>query len=195
MADLQIAPPRERSVLPAVLIAFLALAAVAAAVFYFNPHKVAELQVADVQTFAPHTEMKSLGIARSAGGMRVLNGTQTTAEDDLYVLATVHFTDKLRIPLYMAGAYADVIFADGTEVQPHMVPLPDVDRLRKIFPAMAPLTTRPLADDAEIDPGKTLSGTVVLAFPGRDAAAWKNKRSATLTLELRSQGPQTVPLP
>ena len=89
MADLQIAPAREKNVLPALLIALLVLAAVAFAVFYFNP----------------------------------------------------------------------------------------------------------LGDDEELDPGRKRTATLVLPIPGRDAAAWKNKRSATLTLELRNQGAQTVRLP
>ena len=144
MADLQIAPAREKNVLPAVLIALLVLAAVAFAVFYFNPHKVADLSVADVQTFAPHTETKTLETGRTAGGMRVLSGTQTVAEDDLYVVATVNFTDRLRIPIYLEGGTADVTFADGTEVQPRMLAVSDLERLRKIFPALVPLTQNPL---------------------------------------------------
>ena len=44
MSDLQIAPPREKSVLPALLIALLVLAAIAWAVFWFNPHRVADLR-------------------------------------------------------------------------------------------------------------------------------------------------------
>ena len=195
MSDLQIAPAREKNVLPAVLIALLVLCAAAFAVFYFNPHKVADLSVSDVQTFAPHTETKSLEAGRSAGGMRVLGSTQTVAEDDLYVVATVSFTDRLRIPIYLTGGTADVIFADGTEVQPRMLAVSDVQRLKQIFPALAPLTENPLGDDEELDPGKTRTATLVLPIPGRDAAAWKGKRSATLTLELRNQGAQTVRLP
>ncbi len=195
MSELQIAPARERNVLPAVLIALLLLCAVAFAVFYFNPHKVADLSVTGVQTFAPHTETKALDVGR-VRGMRVLgNGTQTVAEDDLYVVATVSFTDRLRIPIYLMGGTADVTFADGTELQPRMLAVSDVERLKKIFPALASLTQNPLGDDEELDPGKTRVATVVLPIPGRDAAAWKSKRSATLTLELRNQGAQTVRLP
>ena len=196
MSDLQIAPAREKNVIPAVLIALLVLAAVAFAVFYFNPHKVADLSVADVQTFAPHTETRTLETGRSAGGMRVLgNGTQTVAEDDLYVVATVSLTDRLRIPIYLEGGTADVTFADGTEIQTRMLSVPDVGRIRKIFPALAPLTQNPLGDDEELEPGKTHIAQMVLPIPGRDAAAWKNKSSATLTLQLRNQGAQTVRLP
>ena len=195
MADLQLAPARERSVLPAILISLAVLAIAAFAVFYFNPRKVSDLQVGGVKLYAPHTETQQLQTGRDAGGMRVIHGQQTVAEDDLYVVATVSFTDKLRIPLYVMGATALVTFADGSQIQTRMLPVSDVERLGKIFPAIAPLAMNPIADDEEIDPGKTRTGTMVLPIPGRDAAAWQSKREAMLTIDLRNQGAQTVRLP
>lgn len=195
MADLQIAPPREKNVLPAILIALVVLGVVAFAVFYFNPHKVADLSVADVQIFAPHTETKALSMGRGAGGMRVLGGKEVTAEDDLYVVTTVNFTDRLRLPLYLVGSTLHVTFADGTEAQAQMIPVMNIERLKKIFPAIEPMVVKPVADDEEVDPSKTRVGSFVFAFPSRDAAAWKSKREATITLELRDQGAQTSRLP
>ena len=195
MDELQIAPPREKSVVPAVLIALLVLAAIAWAIFYFNPHKTADLRVTKVQTFAPHTEVKGLTPDAAKGGMRVLRNDVVTAEDDLYVVATVSFTDKLRIPIYLLGAAADVTFPDGTQTETHMMSVNDVKRLGQIFPEIAPMAGQPIADDEEIDPGKTREGTFVLPFPGRTAEDWNKKRSGTLTLELRNQDPQTARLP
>ena len=195
MSDLQIAPARERSVLPAILVALLVLGIVGFAVFYFNPHKVADLRVTEVQTFAPHTETKALEMGRSAGGMKVLGNSQVTAEDDLYVVATVNFTDHLRLPIYLTGGTALVTFADGSQAQARMLPVSDVKRLTAIFPALAPLVANPVGDDEEIDPEKTRTGSIVLPFPGRDAAAWKSKRDAVLTFELRNQGAQIARLP
>ncbi len=195
MSDLQIAPPREKNVLPAILIALLVLGAVAFAVFYFNPHKVADLHIADVQVFAPHTETKSLETGRTSGGMRVLGNSQVTAEDDLYIATTLDFTDHLRLPLYLEGATLHVTFADGSEAQANMISVSNQRRLAQIFPAMQSLAANPIADDEEIDPGKTRVGVMIFAFPGRDAAAWKSKRDADITLELRNQGPQTARLP
>ena len=195
MSDLQIAPARERSLLPAVLIALAALCIVAFAIFYFNPHKVADIVVAGVQTYAPRTEMGELQTGRGPGGMRVLNGKQTVAEDDLYVITTVSLTDKLRIPIYLEGATALVTFADGEQIQIRILPVSDVERLSRIFPAVAPLAIHPVGDDEELDPGKTRTGTMVLPIPGRDAAAWQQKREAVLTVALRNQGPLTARLP
>ena len=194
MAELRLAPARERSVVPALLFALLVLSAIAAAVFWFSPHRVADLHVMDVQTFAPHTETKSLG-ASMQGGMRVLDGASTTGEDNLYLVATVNFTDRLRIPIYLTGVVAQVTFADGTQAEARMISAPDLQRLGGIFPALAPLAGNPILDGDEIDPGTTRVGTVVLPFPGRTTAAWKAKRNATITIDLRNQGPQSAPLP
>ena len=194
MSDLQIAPPRDSSVIPVVLIALLVLGAIAWAVFRFNPRKVADLQVTNVQTFAPHTEVQGLASAAPKGGMRVLNGATYTAEDDLYVVATVSFTDRLRLPIFLYGATANVTFADGTEAQTRMLSVHDVSRLAEIFPAIGSMVNNPLSDDEEIDPGKTRVGTLVLPFPGQTADAWSKKREATLTLQLRNQDPQTARL-
>ncbi|MGI4830937.1 MAG: hypothetical protein ACRYFU_22520 [Janthinobacterium lividum] len=194
MADLQLAPARERSVLPAVLIALLVLSAVAAAVFWFNPHRVSDLHVMEVQTFAPHTEMKSLAPS-SKTSMRVLDGAVSSSEDNLYVVATMNFTDRLRIPIYVSGVTAVVTFADGTQTQARMIAEPDLKRLEAIFPALVPLAANPILDEDQIDPGTTRVGTVVLLFPGQTAEAWNKKRDAKLTVELRNQEPQTARLP
>lgn len=194
MADLQLAPARERSALPAFLIALLVLSVVAAAVFWFNPHKVADLRVMDVQTFAPHTEMKSLAPSAKKS-MRVLGEAVSASEDNLYVVATISFMDRLRIPIYLSGVTAHVSFADGTQTQARMIAEPDLKRLQTIFPDLAPLSANPIVDDEEIAPGATRVGTVVLLFPGQTAESWRKKGDATLTVALRNQEPQTTRLP
>lgn len=195
MADLQIAPPRERSVAPALLIALFVLAVVAGAVFYLNPHRVSDLQVTDVQTFAPHTTIHALQGARD-GNMRVLNGDTTQSEDNLYVVATVHLTDRLRLPLYLTDATAHVTFADGTEADAPMVPIDQLSRLEGVFPALTPLAHDPVAAlDQQVSPAQTLTGTLVFPFPGKTAQAWSTKKAATLTLQLRNQEEQTARLP
>ncbi len=195
MADLQIAPAPERSALPAVLIALVILAAIAAGVFYFNPHKTADLAVAETQTFAPHTEMTAMKGAQ-AHGMRVIGGVGAGSEDNLYVVATVNLTDRLRLPIFVSGATAHVAFADGSQADVRTIAASDLKRLQTIFPALAPLTANPIADGDEVDPSQTKTGTLVLLFPGRTADAWKTKKpGSTVTIELRNQGPQTAPLP
>lgn len=193
MSDLQIVPEREKSVLPAVLIALLVLAIIAVAVFYFNPHKVAEVTVQQTQIYAPHTEYAQLK-TKNTGNMRVVGPDATSSEDNLYVVATVNVTDRLRLPIFVNGVTAHVVFADGSQVDSEAIPAGDVKRLQTIFPGIAPMIGQPLEDMAQFDPGKVQTGTYVFGFAGQTAQAWQSKRSASITLELRNQEPQTVPM-
>ncbi len=195
MADLQVAPPREKSALPAVLIAVLVLCAAAAAIFHFNPHRVADLQVTGVDTFAPHTTFSALEGEASAPGTHVLGGPTTASEDNLYVVASVKMTNKLRLPIFFNGAVAHVTMADGSREDVNMLSASDVKRLAVIFPAFGARAGTPLEDEMEIDPGQTVKGTAILPFPGQGAEAWAGKKAATLTVSLRNQEPQTTRLP
>ena len=194
MSDLHIAPEPDKSVVPAVLIALVVLAIVFAAVFYFNPRKISDLKVDKAVPFAPHTEFGTLQTGRTHG-MKMVAPQSPTSEDDLYVIATVSMTDRLRIPLYLTGVTAHVVFADGSQADASMIPATDVKRLQTIFPKIEPLIGTPLPDLAEFDPGQTQTGTFVFGFPGRTADAWQQKRQASITLELRNQDAQTAPLP
>lgn len=196
MAELKIAPARESSNGPAILISFLVLAAVAAAIFYFNPHKVAELKVTSVDTYAPHTTFGALeGAAATPNGMHVLDAPATSSEDNLYVIAKVRFTDKLRLPIFISGATAHATLADGTVLESNLLSAADLKRLEVIFPDIRQHAVAPISDGDEVDPGQTRVGTLVLPFPGQNADAWHNKKVATLTIQLRNQDAQTTALP
>ena len=194
MAELQIAPARSTSNAPAVLAALVILAAVAAAIFYFNPHKVAELRVTAVDTYAPRTTFTSLDTP-AANGMHILDAPTSSTEDNLYVIANVSLTDKLRLPLFISGAVAHVTFADGSELEANLLSRNDLKRLGVIFPEITRRAVAPLSDGDEVNPGQTRVGTLVLPFPGQTAEAWHAKKLASLTIELRNQEPQTTALP
>ncbi len=195
MPDLQLAPPRPRSVLPAVLIAILVLAGVAWAVFRFNPNHVADLRVTGVQTFTPHTTMGPLE-TKVHGNMRVLNeSTAAVAEDDVYVIVTASITDRLRLPIFLEGTEAHVTLADGQTIEPKVIFGDSLKRLEGIFPAVVPLIRNPLALDDQVDPGQTRTGSVVLLLAGINADAWAKRHDCTVTVLLRNQGPQTVKVP
>ena len=187
MASLQIAPARQASQAPALILSLLILAAVAAAIFYFNPHKISELKVTSVDTYAPHTTFGALeGATPAANGMHVLSGPTTSSEDNLYVIANVSMTDKLRLPLFITGATARVTLADGTQLESNLLSAADLKRLEVIFPDIR---------QHAVAPRQTRVGTLVLPFPGQNAEVWHNKKAATLTIDLRNQGPQTTTLP
>lgn len=192
MSDLQLAPARERTPLVAIAIALLVLAATAAAVFFLNPRRTAELSVTNVKTFAPHTTFKDL--PTDAKGMHVLDQTPES-EDNLYVIATVRLVDKLRLPLYLNGWSATLTAADGSAMEATSVPAHDLERLTDIFPALVPMVKAPLHDGDQVLPGNAREGTVVLLFPGVAQEAWTSRKLAKLTLNLRNQAPQVVVLP
>ena len=195
MADLQIAPARQSNSAPALILSFLALAAVAAAIFYFNPHKVSELKVTSVDTYTPHTTFGALDGPTPTNGMHVLGTPTTSTETNLYVIAHVSMTDKLRLPIFISGAIAHATLADGTQLESNLLSAVDLKRLEVIFPDIGKHAADPITDGDEIAPGQTRIGTLVLPFPGQTADVWQSKKIATLTLDLRNQGPQTTALP
>ena len=194
MAELKIAPSRESSSAPAVILSLLVLAAIAAALFYFNPHKVSEFKVTSVDTYAPHTTFAALE-GPTPNGMHVLDAPTDSTENDLYVIAHVSLTDKLRLPLFVSGAVAHAKLADGTELEANLLSASDLKRLEVIFPSLRGRVADPISDGDEIQPGQTRIGTVVLPFPGQTDDAWHSKKSATLTVQLRNQDPQTTAIP
>ena len=194
MADLQIAPARQSSSAPAVIIALVVLAALAAAIFYLNPHQVAELKVTNTDLYAPHTTFAAPE-GPSTGGMHVLGTPTTSSEDNLYVVAHVSLTDKLRLPIFLNGATAQLTLADGSQIEANLLSSVDLKRLEVIFPDITQHATAPLSDGDEIYPGQTRTGTIVLPFPGQTSDAWNNKKGAKLTLHLRNQEPLITALP
>jgi hypothetical protein len=180
----------DRGPLTAVVIAFVVLAIITAAIFYLNPHKTAELSLTKVDLFAPHTQFDA-----SQGSLKVL-GETAQSEDDLYVVAHVNITDKLRLPIFLFGWTATATFADGSTQDATVVPAQQLPRLGQIFPQLASLTAQqPFHDGDEIAPGTTASGSFVLLFPNTTEDQWHKKRSAVLTVELRNQEAQTIKLP
>jgi hypothetical protein len=187
MAGLNDSSTRGPSV--AVVIAIAVLIVIAAAVFLLNPHKVADVTVTHVDYFAPHTEMDQM-----KGSIHVI-GEQPETEDDLYIVASVKITDHLRLPLFLSAWTGGVTFANGSTADATTVPPRDMPRLGQTFPAFSALVTNPINYDDEVAPGATREGQVILLFPNTTQDQWKSKKSATVTIELRNQEAQTVPLP
>jgi hypothetical protein len=189
MTDLETAPPRDNGPLTAVLLAFGILIAITVAVVFLNPRKTAELTVQNVQTFAPHTEFKA-----TPGAVHIL-GQPQASEDDLYVVASVHLQDKLRLPIFVSSVDATITTSDGTTYEATTILPGDWPRLTTSFPALATMLTQPLVDGAEASPGGAVDGTVLLLFPDLKADDWTKKKSASLKLGLAHQDPITVALP
>lgn len=175
---------------PKFALAAVIMALVAFAVFWFNPHKTAEATIAHVEVYAPHIVFTQT----SNNGFRVLTN-DSAAEDDLYVIATVRITDKLRLPIFINDFRAALVNPDGTQLNAFIVSRRDLVNLETTFPALAPLAQHPLDDRTPIAPGETREGTLVLQFPGLTANAWTARRSAALTINLTHQQPLVVDFP
>jgi hypothetical protein len=189
MADSNDSSSYTRGPLAASLIAVFVVIAIFVAMFLLNPRKTADLSVTKVDLFAPHTVFQA-----QRGEIHIV-GEAPASEDDLYVVAHVKLTDKLRLPIYLSDWTATVTLADGRTLDATTVPATQLPRLEETFPALTPLVSQPLHYGDEVAPGATTEGSVVLLFPNTTQAAWQSKHSAVLTIELRDQNPQTAPLP
>jgi hypothetical protein len=189
MSNLDLAPEPDRSFLPAIVVAVLVLIVIAVIVFLVNPRETAVVSVDKVQTYSPHTELKPM-----PGTLHVL-GAQAVAEDDLYVVAKLRITDKLRLPIFVTSTTVTLTGPDGNAEQATAVAPVLYPRLEEIFPVLTPMLTDPLNDGDEISPGQTRSVTVLLLFPNTTEEMWHNRKSAVLTIALRNQAAQTVTLP
>lgn len=193
--DLQIAPPDDRNnPVPKFLIAAAVMVVVGVAIFMLNPRKTAEISVQKVDIFAPHTEFNA------TPGQNQIIGAPVSSEDDLYVVATVQITDKLRLPIFIDSYSATLTTAEGATIDATIVGGNYLPRLEETFPQILPLVSPPVAPpinfDDTIAPGGKRVGTVVLLFPQVSATGWKAKKSATLTFTLaHDAAPISVALP
>jgi hypothetical protein len=187
--DLKLAPEPDHGVMPAVAISVLVLIVVAVIVFLVNPRETAVLKLQRVNLYAPHTEFKQ------APGVMHVAGLANTTEDDLYLVATVSMTDKIRLPLFISGTSVTLTSADGSAVEATGVAPQYYGRLVSTFPSLGGYLSQPIYDGDQINPGETRTGNVLLLFPGLTEEAWHAKKSAVLTISLRNQSPQTIKLP
>jgi hypothetical protein len=193
--ELHLAPPPDRSnPVAKFLIAGLAMIVAGVVVFMLHPRKAAEISVQKVDLYAPHTEFKA------APGDNKVIGAPASSEDDLYVVATLRITDKLRLPIFLNSTSATMTTAEGETIEAKIISPQDLPRLEQTLPEVLPLVNPPAAQPISLDdavaPGTTRVGSVVLLFPQISAKAWQTKKSATLTLNLaRDTAPQTVALP
>jgi hypothetical protein len=193
--NLQIVSPEdENNPIPKILFAAAVMIVIGVAVFLLNPRKTAELSVQKVDLFAPHTVMNA-----EAGGGQVI-GAAPSSEDDLYVVATLKITDKLRLPIFVDSYAATLTTSSGATLDATIVAGQLLPKVGETFPQILPLVNPPAAtpikfDDA-IQPGTTKVGSVVLLFPQASEKVWREKKSATLTLTLsHDAAPLTVALP
>jgi len=189
MSDLNLGPTPQSSPLKSFLIAVALLAAVAAAVFYFTPRKTAELSVPKVELYAAHTTTTG-----QRGDFNVV-GQLGESENDLYVAVTLRVENKLHLPIFINSVDATYATPADTVIDTKALSLADVSRIEQTFPALTPLMSNPLSFDPAIAPGSASQGTILLHFSGLTQQDWKARKSATLTVNLAHQDPQTITIP
>ena len=184
MADPSFQQADRRNFAVPILIALAVLAGAVFLIVRFTPHTTAELKISQTKTWQAHTVFKS---------DTILVG-QDKAQDDLYVVTTLRIEDRLRLPLFLKDFTANVITADGESLTTSAAEKTDLHPLFVTFPALAAIATAPLLRDTQIDPGQAAEGMILLHFPITEEA-WNKRQSATLTVDLYHQAPQTIAIP
>lgn len=185
MSDLSFSQPEPRNFLvPAVAVAGIVAIAVAL-IYFFTPHRVADAQVTHVSYLPMHFSF--------ANGSRVV-GREDASEDDLYVLATVRLHDNLKLPLFIKDLTGTLTTADGTDITTSAVEKNDLDEVYEALPSLKPISGPPLLREVEIAPGATAEGVVMLHYSATEAV-WKQRKSASVTVEFYHQDPITVTIP
>lgn len=190
MADLTFAQPERRNLARPALIAAAVLIAVFAILYAVNPHQTAEIQVTRAVIYPAHLVYKA---EKMQSGMHVV-GRADAAEDDLYVLATIHIADKLGVPLFLKDFTATLTNPDGTVFQTSAVEQGDLKAVFAAFPAVGDLATRPLLRESSVAPKQSVDGMVLLQFPVPQAV-WDQRKSATVTIDFYHQPSMTVEIP
>ena len=188
MPDLSFSQPERRNfVVPAVV----ALAIIGSALFYiYRPHRAMDAQVTHVSVVPVHTVFSSRTDPNSP---RVV-GAKDATEDDLYVLATVRLHDDLKLPLFIKDLTGTLTTADGTEITTSAVEKGDLDAVYSAFPSVRESSGPPLLREITIQPGATAEGMVMLHYAANEEI-WKQRKSASVTVEFYHQDPITIPIP
>ncbi len=189
MAELQFSQAGGRNYLVPALIVVVLASLAGAAMYFFTPHRIAQLSVVRTAVVPIHTVFK--GAALGATNMKVL-GDQ--GEDDLYVLVTVRVKDDLKLPIFIKDLTGTIVAADGSQISTSAVQKRDLDTLYQTYPKLKGPGGTPLLRETEIPPGASTEGTVVLHFPVPQSV-WDGRSAATVTVDTYHQGPLTLAVP
>ena len=184
MPDPTFSQSEPRSAKP-ILLAAGALALLAAAVFYFNPHDTAALSLSETSAIPTRTNFKSDSI---------VVGENQAGQDDLYVLTTIHLADHLRLPITIDTILCTLITADGQQTTASAAARDELPAIFKAFPQLKPLASPALLRETVVNPGTAVDGQVVFHFP-ITKAVWDSRKSATLEVDLYHQTPQSILIP
>ncbi|WP_213806876.1 hypothetical protein [Granulicella sp. dw_53] len=193
MADLTFSQPVRRNLATPILLAVVVLVIAGGLMLLFTPHTTADVAVKKTAVYSAHTVFKSESTIVG----------RDTAQDDLYVLVTLHIDNRLRLPLFLKDFTATLTPSnpDGTpaeDVTANGIEKLDIPNLYASFPALKSLVGQQgvplLLRETRIDPGQSAEGIILLHFPASQHA-WEQRKSASLSIALYHQQPLIVPIP
>jgi hypothetical protein len=190
MPDLSFSQPERRNFLVPIAVVAIIVAVACGLVYFFLPHRNADVQVTHVSAMPEHITFSSAG---PADAPHVVGGP-TPSEDDLYVLATVRIRDDLKIPLFIKDLTGTLTTSDGTDITVSAIEKNDLDDVYQAFPSIQSISGPPLLRETQIAPGATADGVVMLHYSATEEI-WKQRKSASITIEFYHQDPITVPIP
>jgi hypothetical protein len=176
--------PARSNLLAPVLIAFLVLGIVIALVIRFTPDKTANLTISSTAIYATSTAFKSDSL---------LVG-HDHAEDNLYVITTLHIDDRLNLPLFLKDFTGTLTTADGEEISTSAIEKEEIPNLFTSFPALRKFASDPLLRESLVEPSQSAEGMIILHFPVSQSV-WDHRRSATLNVDYYHQSQQSVLIP
>lgn len=188
MADLKFSQSASRNYLVPILLALVVLGAAFAVYMRLTPAVTIDITAPHVGIFATHTVFKR---DSGDGQFNVIGGG--TSQDDLYVLATVHIDDHLKLPVFLKDFTATLIAQDGQLLTASAVEKNDLPNLYTTYPELKKMASAPLLRETEIQPGQSAEGMVLFHFPAvKDA--WDRRKTASISVDFYHQPPQSVSL-
>jgi hypothetical protein len=186
MSELSFSQPQSerRSFLAPAIVVVVIVAIVFALIWFLTPHRIADVAITHTAVMPEHTVF--------ASSSKVVGSE--TAQDDLYVFATVRIENKLKLPITINTISGTLTAPDDTVTPASAIGKNDRESLYLSFPTLKPLATAPLNPETEIPPGGQAEGMVLLHFPVSEAD-WKNRKSASITIDTYHQGTLTVEIP
>ncbi len=184
MSDPAFSQPERRSYAVPIVVALVLLAAAAAVAIHLYPGGDITATELNTSILPTHTVFKSDSI--------VVGPPQTS--DVLFAVSTVRVTNGSRIPISLDGLSCTFTDPPGAVLSVKAVSSLDLPNVETSFPALKPLIATPLEPEANIDPGKSVQGTMLFSLPFT-RQQWDARKSATIQLALYHRDPLTVDIP
>ena len=190
MSELTFSQAERRSYLVPALIALAVLGIAAGIFFWRTPMRMGDATVTHLSVVPTHTVFGS----DISGSSTKVVGQQGEAYDDLYVVATVHIDNHLKVPLFINDLSATLVRSDDSDLNATAVEEKDLDTVYANFPNVKAVASAPLLRESRVPPQGSLEGMVLLHFPATQAD-WDQRKSATINIDFYHQTSMTAPIP